>query len=300
MRPPGIATVSRRPALSGVRTMLTPSGGFQCGACGRGRGSLDASTRTCSPALRAARARSPPNHARLRLRVIGGDGPCRLGARVKLRRRWPRGVGVARLNTAAGYQADDTTARRVPRATVTPCGQATPFSTRRSSCLTTNAHCSRFALPKVWPARPTPSRKPPGQGESLGESSAFVRERSSRVRCRGVGSCPRRGVRTPCLMSSKPHRAKWRTRRHDMKGGARAMETAFSRSCREPSTPSTAFRCSGALGCSKAYRRGVRRVVLRAFPYSIVYVTEPRSIVIALVHASMSPVYWIDRLDEAK
>ena len=45
---------------------------------------------------------------------------------------------------------------------------------------------------------------------------------------------------------------------------------------------------------------GVRRVVLRAFPYSIVYVTEPRSIVIALVHASMSPVYWIDRLDEAK
>jgi toxin ParE1/3/4 len=45
---------------------------------------------------------------------------------------------------------------------------------------------------------------------------------------------------------------------------------------------------------------GVRRVVLRAFPYSVVYVTDPRAIVIAIAHASMHPLYWIDRLDEAK
>jgi toxin ParE1/3/4 len=45
---------------------------------------------------------------------------------------------------------------------------------------------------------------------------------------------------------------------------------------------------------------GVRRVVLRAFPYSIVYVTDPRPIVVAIAHGSTQPLYWIDRLNEAK
>jgi toxin ParE1/3/4 len=43
---------------------------------------------------------------------------------------------------------------------------------------------------------------------------------------------------------------------------------------------------------------GVRRVVLRAFPYSVVYVTDAHPVVVAIAHGSMSPLYWIDRLDE--
>ena len=43
---------------------------------------------------------------------------------------------------------------------------------------------------------------------------------------------------------------------------------------------------------------GVRRVVLRTFPYSIVYVTDPLPVVVAIAHASKEPHYWIDRLDE--
>jgi hypothetical protein len=41
---------------------------------------------------------------------------------------------------------------------------------------------------------------------------------------------------------------------------------------------------------------GTRRVVLLTFPYSIVYVTEPR-IVVAIAHASRELTYWIDRVE---
>lgn len=42
---------------------------------------------------------------------------------------------------------------------------------------------------------------------------------------------------------------------------------------------------------------GTRRVVLLTFPYSIVYVTDPRIVVVAIAHASRDPTYWIDRLE---
>ena len=42
---------------------------------------------------------------------------------------------------------------------------------------------------------------------------------------------------------------------------------------------------------------GTRHIVLRTFPISIVYVTEPRVVVVAIV-GSQKPSYWIDRLDE--
>ena len=42
---------------------------------------------------------------------------------------------------------------------------------------------------------------------------------------------------------------------------------------------------------------GVRHIVLKTFPVSVVYVTEPRVVVVALVGAQ-EPTAWIDRLDE--
>jgi hypothetical protein len=43
---------------------------------------------------------------------------------------------------------------------------------------------------------------------------------------------------------------------------------------------------------------GVRHIPLRSFPYSVVYVLEPRPVVIAIAHGSKRPLYWIDRLEE--
>ncbi|MEP7009052.1 MAG: type II toxin-antitoxin system RelE/ParE family toxin [Acidobacteriota bacterium] len=43
---------------------------------------------------------------------------------------------------------------------------------------------------------------------------------------------------------------------------------------------------------------GVRHFPLQTFPYSIVYVLEPRVVVIAVANASQEPKYWIDRLDD--
>ena len=42
---------------------------------------------------------------------------------------------------------------------------------------------------------------------------------------------------------------------------------------------------------------GVRHLVLQTFPVSIVYVTEPRVVVVAFV-GSQNPLFWIDRLGE--
>jgi ParE toxin of type II toxin-antitoxin system, parDE len=42
---------------------------------------------------------------------------------------------------------------------------------------------------------------------------------------------------------------------------------------------------------------GVRHVPLRIFPYSVVYVMDPRLVVVAVAAASQEPTYWIDRLD---
>jgi hypothetical protein len=42
---------------------------------------------------------------------------------------------------------------------------------------------------------------------------------------------------------------------------------------------------------------GVRHVALRTFPVSIVYVTDPRLVVVAFLGAQ-DPTHWIDRLDQ--
>ena len=41
---------------------------------------------------------------------------------------------------------------------------------------------------------------------------------------------------------------------------------------------------------------GTRHVPLKAFRHSVVYVTEPRLVVVAVMHSSRQPRYWIDRL----
>lgn len=42
---------------------------------------------------------------------------------------------------------------------------------------------------------------------------------------------------------------------------------------------------------------GVRRMWLRSFPYSVVYVTEPRLVVVAFAHDRRRPAYWAHRLN---
>ena len=44
---------------------------------------------------------------------------------------------------------------------------------------------------------------------------------------------------------------------------------------------------------------GVRHVVLRTFPVSVIYVTDPRVVVVAFL-GNQEPLYWIDRLDEVR
>lgn len=43
---------------------------------------------------------------------------------------------------------------------------------------------------------------------------------------------------------------------------------------------------------------GVRRMFLRSFPYSAVYILEPRLIVVAVAHARRRPGYWLKRLSD--
>ena len=41
---------------------------------------------------------------------------------------------------------------------------------------------------------------------------------------------------------------------------------------------------------------GVRRLVLREFPFTLVYVTEPALVIIAVAHTKRRPDYWVVRL----
>jgi plasmid stabilization system protein ParE len=43
---------------------------------------------------------------------------------------------------------------------------------------------------------------------------------------------------------------------------------------------------------------GVRRMFLRSFPYSAVYVLQPRVVVVAVAHVRRRPGYWAKRLRE--
>ena len=42
---------------------------------------------------------------------------------------------------------------------------------------------------------------------------------------------------------------------------------------------------------------GVRHVPLRTFPYAVVYVRDPRLVVVAVAHSRQEPTYWVDRLE---
>jgi hypothetical protein len=44
----------------------------------------------------------------------------------------------------------------------------------------------------------------------------------------------------------------------------------------------------------------VRRVSVRTFPYSILYILAPRPYVLAFSHAAREPGYWLGRLADAK
>jgi toxin ParE1/3/4 len=41
---------------------------------------------------------------------------------------------------------------------------------------------------------------------------------------------------------------------------------------------------------------GVRRVFLRTFPYAVVYVVEPRLLIVAVAPFKKHPTYWTDRM----
>lgn len=43
---------------------------------------------------------------------------------------------------------------------------------------------------------------------------------------------------------------------------------------------------------------GVRRMFLRSFPFSAVYILEPRLVIVAVAHARRRPGYWVKRLGE--
>lgn len=41
---------------------------------------------------------------------------------------------------------------------------------------------------------------------------------------------------------------------------------------------------------------GVRRLVMREFPFTIVYVTDPALVIVAVAHTKRRPDYWMKRL----
>ena len=71
--------------------------------------------------------------------------------------------------------------------------------------------------------------------------------------------------------------------------GAKA-EAVFARIDKRPLT--------GAPWRHRRLPEGVRRRFLRSFPYSAVYILEPRLVVVALAHVRRRPGYWAKRLAE--
>lgn len=53
---------------------------------------------------------------------------------------------------------------------------------------------------------------------------------------------------------------------------------------------------SGAPWIHEEVPPGVRRMWLRSFPYSVVYITEPCLMAVAVAHDRRRPAYWSDRL----
>lgn len=86
--------------------------------------------------------------------------------------------------------------------------------------------------------------------------------------------------------------AEWYAERVDGLGERFLLETeaAFGRIDETPLT-----------GSPWNHRRlppGVRRMFLRSFPYSVVYIVEPRLVVVAVAHLRRRPGYWMKRLSE--
>ena len=53
---------------------------------------------------------------------------------------------------------------------------------------------------------------------------------------------------------------------------------------------------SGSLWTHSEVPVGVRRIPLKTFPYQLVYVTEPRLVIVAVAHMKRQPDYWRERL----
>jgi plasmid stabilization system protein ParE len=85
--------------------------------------------------------------------------------------------------------------------------------------------------------------------------------------------------------------AEWYAERVDGLGDRFLLETEAS-FARIDETPLT--------GSPWTHRRlpdGVRRMFLRSFPYSVVYIVEPRVVIVAVAHLRRRPGYWVRRLD---
>jgi toxin ParE1/3/4 len=72
---------------------------------------------------------------------------------------------------------------------------------------------------------------------------------------------------------------------------------SIARSFREEATRSIRFILAHPEASPVVHRNGVRRKVLRRFPYNLYYVIAPEMIrILAVGHQSRRPRYWTDRL----
>ena len=67
-------------------------------------------------------------------------------------------------------------------------------------------------------------------------------------------------------------------------------EVAFARIDEAPLT--------GSPWTHRRFPEGVRRMFLRSFPHSVVYIVEPRLVIVAVAHLRRRPGYWVKRLGE--
>lgn len=86
--------------------------------------------------------------------------------------------------------------------------------------------------------------------------------------------------------------AEWYAARVDGLGERFLLETeaAFARIDETPLT--------GSPWTHRRLPADVRRLFLRSFPYSVVYIVEPRVVIVAVAHLRRRPGYWIKRLSE--
>jgi toxin ParE1/3/4 len=57
---------------------------------------------------------------------------------------------------------------------------------------------------------------------------------------------------------------------------------------------------SGAPVIGRGMASGIRRHQVSGFPFAVVYITEPRLVIVALAHARRLPGYWRGRLTGPK